>query len=422
MNNKILITLIAFFISSSLIYGNLPQSKEANLIEQTSPREVVMEAVGVYNSKKFNKKSDVRKNGFSNASLDAKRAAIHYLLYNGTDPIISNKDEKDRFSEIENDFFDASRIQSFVTYTDPKSKKITLGRGRGLKVVLNLKVNKAAVVSYLEDNAVIFSKDELTEILGYPFIMVIPQSKTDQTPLEVLAADDKAKHAAGVIESYLTNTSYDVVVPSQTSELNALISDVLSVSNSVSDSTYELALSIGSDIYLDYSITFVDGAYSTKQAAITIRAFETTTGRLLGSETGYSKSREGQDYVSIEEATLSALGNVLTRVLNYWEADLSKGTQYKVIAQIDSTSMSNDDILLLQENFFKILEQYSNWTKENIVTTRTMDVLVWADPQDYAKARLLTSALLKDFKQNLKQFDFELINQNRKLIMFTIKK
>lgn len=133
-------------------------------------------------------------------------------------------------------------------------------------------------------------------------------------------------------------------------------------------------------------------------------------------------SLEGQDYVSIEEATLSALGNVLTRVLNYWEADLSKGTQYKVIAQIDSTSMSNDDILLLQENFFKILEQYSNWTKENIVTTRTMDVLVWADPQDYAKARLLTSALLKDFKQNLKQFDFELINQNRKLIMFTIKK
>tara|TARA_A100001015_G_scaffold65360_1_gene72283 strand:- start:2963 stop:3922 length:960 start_codon:yes stop_codon:yes gene_type:complete len=318
--------------------------------------------------------------------------------------------------------FSPEKIASFVTFTDSKSTQFTLNKGRGLKVITNINVNKYALQSYLEENAVIFSKDELTEILGYPQIMVIPQSLNDQSALDVLASDKNAKHAAGVVEGYLTNNSYDVVVPSQTSELNNLISSIYSTGNSIKDSSYELALSIGADIYLDYSIAGVDAGYSTTQYAVTIRAFETTTGRLLGSETGYSKARKGQDFVSIEEATLSALGNVISRVLNYWEDDLSKGTQYKIIAQIDPKSLSSDDIYQLQENFFKILEQYTNWTKENIVTNRTMDVLVWCDPEEYPKSRLLTRALMQDFKRNLKKYNFELLNQNRKLILFNISK
>ncbi|MAH80368.1 MAG: hypothetical protein CMP39_01615 [Rickettsiales bacterium] len=417
---SILMVFIGFY--SSLIFAELPISKEANLIEQVSPREVIIESTGIYYSEKFRKKADVRRNGYTNALIDAQKSAIYYLLFKGSDPIISNFDEEQRFKVFENLIFSQNTLTKFITFTDPKARKITLNKGKGLKIITKINVNKFALQSYLEENAVVFSKDELTELLGYPQIMVIPQGKTNQTPLQVLTNDENAKHAAGVLESYLTNNSYDVIVPNQTSDLNTMIADIYASTKNTKDSAYELALSIGADIYFDYSIVGTTAAYSTTQYSVTIRAFETTTGRLLGSETGYSKSRKGQDFVSIEEATLSALGNVINRVLNYWEDDLSKGTQYKVIAQIDTTALSSDDVFELQENIFKILEQYSNWTKENIVTNKTIDVLMWCDPEEYPKSRHLTRSLMKDFKQYLKKFDFELITQNRKLILFNIKK
>ena len=422
MNKKLLIILAFSLFFNCLIYADLPNLKEARIIEQSSPREVILESTGVYHSKKLRKKLDIRKFGLSNAILDAQRSAIYFLLFQGTDPILSSDDERNRFVIFQHRVFKEENVRSLISFTSQKMQKITLNKGRGYKVIATVQVNKDALVKQLEDANIIFSKEELTTILGYPQIMVLPQTVTGKTALEVLDSDLDAKHAAGVLESYLTNKSYDVVMPSQTAQLNTMISSVLNQSNTKRDSSYELALSIGSDIYIDFSISHSKSAYDTDQYAVTIRAFETTTGRLLGSETGYSKPRKGQKQLSIEEATLSGLGNVLSRVMNYWEDDLSKGIQYKLIATIDSDKIKSQDIYDLQNNFIKIIEQYSNWSKENIITSQTMDLTLWCDSDRYSKSRLIVRDLMKDFRKNLKKYTFNITNQNRKLIIIEITK
>ena len=79
---------------------------------------------------------------------------------------------------------------------------------------------------------------------------------------------------------------------------------------------------------------FEDDSYGTNKYSITIRVFETTTGRLLGSETGYSKSRKSEKMLNIEEAINDAIDKVITKVINYWNSDLKNGIQYKTIIQI----------------------------------------------------------------------------------------
>ena len=67
---------------------------------------------------------------------------------------------------------------------------------------------------------------------------------------------------------------------------------------------------------MEYSIGQSKSAYDTDQMAVTLRAYETTTGRLLATQTGYSKPRVGELFLSIEEALLSVLGSVEQRIFS----------------------------------------------------------------------------------------------------------
>ena len=76
----------------SMLSAQLPVSRQAKLVEVVSSSEVMIEATGIYKGKgkkSKHKKKDVEKNGVSKAILDSKRAAIHFLLFGGTDPIIT---------------------------------------------------------------------------------------------------------------------------------------------------------------------------------------------------------------------------------------------------------------------------------------------------------------------------------------------
>ena len=203
--------------------------------------------------------------------------------------------------------------------------------------------------------------------------------------------------------------------------LNTITKKQLSIENTKADPSYELALSLGSDVYIDFNIAEADAEYDTKKYSATLRAFETSTGRLLGSETGYSQARRGDDYVSTEEAVLQALPNLLSRVSNYWKADMLKGIQYKTIISISKESFKDENIEPIQDGIIDSIEKLSHTSKEIIVTKHTIDYILWVDSETLSSARKVYKKLKAEYRLTNAPGTLDLINQNRKLLQIIVK-
>ncbi len=400
-------------------------SKEATLVEVVSSSEVLVEAVGVYEStekSRRKRKKDTKRYGKEKAIDNAKRAAVYYLLYNGTDPLLSDADSIKRFKAIENEVFSDDFIDEVIMYVDPKPNRvISLNDGEGVKVFNNIKINFAFLREMLEDNLVIYSYQELVEEIGFPQIMVLPSSEEGKSSIDVLKSNKLSQHAAGAIESYLTSKRYEVIIPTQLENLNDITKSIALLDKSKQDPIYQLALRIGSDIYLEYSVVATKGAYETDKVAVTLRAYETTTGRLLGTETGYSKPRVGEEFVSIEEALLGALNNVTHRIMKYWEEDLYKGVQYKVILQVTKDGLSDEKLEDIQNDMFDAFEEVALLVKENTVTNKTIDVNLWCNHEKITNSRNLYKQLKSYFSEKQNTLKLKQVNRNRKLLYLEIE-
>lgn len=402
--------------------SNLPESREGTIINAASSAEIIVEASGIYYSeKRFGAKKEVRKYGIDYASKDAGKAAVYTLLFSGTDPILSTDVEKQTFSSVQESFFNDDNIKTFITYEEARpSKKVSLKDGKGIKIVKQFKVNRDLLVKTLEDQNVLTKRETIEDLLGNPTIMVIPQTSKGQTPIELLSTDENAKIAATVVQSFLTARQYDVILPDQQSFLNDLTNSQLNLADREEDMAYQLALSVGSDIYIDFSVSHSKAAYDTDKYAVTVRAFETTTGRLLGSETGHAQARKDEKFVSIEEAMLDAINSVLSRVTTYWKSDLEDGIQYKVITSIDADAFSEAELENLQDVYFDTIEDVAKKTKEVIVTSQTIDYLIWCDPKEYDKSRDVWRAIRRQFNAEYPKARITSLNQNRKLLLLKI--
>ncbi|NQV14559.1 hypothetical protein HQ531_03805 [bacterium] len=424
MNQRLSVcTTALLFLLNSVVFAQLPVSKQATLIESVSSAEVMIEATGIYNGsgkRDSQKKKDVKKNGMSKAALDAKKSAVYFVLFGGTDPLLSSEEERQKFGEHEAFFFNNDNISNYISYEDlAVIKKVKIDGGKGLKVVKRFKVNKGLLTKDLESRNVVAARADLAETIGNPFIMVLPAVKKGESPVELLRTNLQLKHAAAVIESYLTARQYDVVVPEQQESMDALNTAQMELGDREEDYAYQLALSVGSDIYIEYSGAVEDAGYGTKKYALVVRAYETTTARLLGTETGYSQGRKGEIMVSIEEAMNDAIENVLSRITNYWKTDVEKGIQYKLIFNL-STDFDEDQVEEIQFAIMDAIESISSSSKENIVTKQTVDYLIWCDPQKYDKSSKVYRAVKKYFSNEETEGALRKINVNRKMILLKV--
>ena len=178
-------------------------------------------------------------------------------------------------------------------------------------------------------------------------------------------------------------------------------------------------MSIGSDVYIEFSGVQEDAGYGTKKYAMVVRAYETTTARLLGTETGYSQGRKGELMVSVEEAMNDAIDNVLSRITNYWKKDVDRGIQYKLIFNI-STDFDEDQIEEIQFALMDAIEEMSKSSKENIVTNQTVDYLIWCDPNKYDKSSKVYRYVKKYFKKEETEGILRKITVNRKMILLKV--
>ena len=414
---------IQFLVLFSLINAQLPVSKQATLVETVSSSEVMIEATGIYKGKGKKKKhkiKDVKSKGVSMATLDAKKSAVWHVLFGGTDPLLKSSQEQQIFGQHQGFFFNNDNISNYITYEDALLiKKLNTDGGQGIKIVKRFKVNKELLTKDLEARNVIAAREDLAETIGNPFIMVLPAVNKGQSPIDALRTNPAYKHAASVVESYLTARQYDVIVPQQQESLESLNAAQMDLGDREEDYSYQLALSIGSDVYIEFSGIQEDAGYGTKKYALTVKAFETTTARLLGTETGYSQGRKGELMVSVEEAMNDAIDKVLARVTEYWKKDVKKGIQYKLIINL-STDFDEDEVEEIQFALMDAIEEMSKASKENIVTNQTVDYLLWCDPGKYDKSSKVYRYVKKYFKQEDTSGTLRKVNVNRKMILLKV--
>ena len=424
---QLLVLVFVFQLLGTFVFSQVPLSKEATLIEAVSSSEWLIEATGKYTSpekREKKAKKDVDKNGVTKATDDAKKAVVYFVLFGGTDPLISSSQERQKFDEYESFYFDMSNISRYISWEESAlQKKVKLNGGKGLKIVKRFKINKTILMKDLENHNILEAREDLADVLGNPFIMVLPEVVKGENPIEMLQSNPKLKHAASVVESFLTARQYDVVVPSAMENLDNLNAAQMSLGGQEEDFSYQLALSIGSDIYITYAGVVESAGYGTEKYSMIVRAYETTTARLLGTETGYSQARKGEIMVSIEEAMNGAIDNVLSRLVNYWESDLKNGIQYKLVVSI-STDFDEDESEGISFAFMDAVEEISNKSKENIATSQTLDYLLWCDPGKYDKSSKVYRYLKKKFGNFVEDegvtAKLRKINVNRKMILLKV--
>lgn len=382
----------------------MPVANEATFIESYSPAEVTIRATGV----------GVGENNSVGAEQDLKRTAVQFVLLMGSDPLISTPEERMRFQNIQEMFYE--NVDKYITWSasEVTSQSRTTWNGHpALKRTKAVRIHRENLRRDLTERGVLVARAELEEAQGNPVIMVIPDSPAGQTPLQVLDKNSLAKQAAAVIESYLTARMYEVVVPRAMDQIDQMTKLQADIAGASEDPAYAMAMAIGSDVYFVYS-----GQVGNGKASVAVKAYETTTARLLGTETGYSKTRPGAAQGAlVEEAVSDAVDKVLERIKAYWQADLKQGLQYRIIFRVEG-SFSPDALESLQMKIGDLIEENFDKSKENVLTAKTMDYNIWAKKDDFSRSAKIYQMLKEQLagKAKLRQ-----ININRKLLILAIE-
>jgi hypothetical protein len=404
--------------------GNLPVSRQATFVEAVTADEVLIKAKGVGGvSGMFGFKEE---ESVKLAEQDARKSALYFVVYGGAglDGIVKSDEEKRKFGPIEQELFANDNVQKYISWeSNSFDSRVKLAGGEKIRIEKQFRINRAALLTFLTDRKVIEKLEDVTEEIGLPTLMALPEVKPGENPLNELRSNAALKQGASVIEAYLTQKKYNVVAPEQAQQIYEQQKAQLSVKGHEEDLSYMIALSVGSDIYVSYTVT-VDtrkvGSTDVRKASVSVRAYETTTARLLGAETGYSEESAAPANALVEAAVTNALNNVISRLNAYWQDDLKNGSQYKIIFTI--TGQYDEDTKYdIADAAAKTLKKIANRTKENVVADNTLDYLAWIQDKDLQSPSALFRELRREFGNNFSQGKLKQITLNRKLIVVGIE-
>ncbi|HOQ80272.1 MAG TPA: hypothetical protein PLH63_04355, partial [Candidatus Cloacimonadota bacterium] len=83
-------------------------------------------------------------------------------------------------------------------------------------------------------------------------------------------------------------------------------------------------------------------------------------------------------------------------------------------------SLSEDEVLDIQDLFEDVVKKFSKRSKENIATKQTLDYSIWCDPAKYDSSRRLLRDIRQEFDNSAFGAKIKPINTNRKLILLKI--
>lgn len=423
-NIAIAVSLVALSACMMVGQGNLPTSREATFVEANGPAEVMIRAKGIGGVKGmwgFKEEESVKM-----AESDARKAAVYFVVYGGAglDGLLRSEDDKRKFATTENEFFDETNIQKFIAWeASGFDSRVKMAGGEKIKIEKQFRVNRKAISDQLVERRIMASVQDITEEIGMPTIMALPEVKPGQNPLDELRSNTVLKQGASAIESHLTSKKYSVIAPDQAEQIFQQQKAQMSLKGHEEDLSYAIALSVGSDVYITYTITVdkrVIGSSEVRKASVSVRAYETTTARLLGTETGYSDESAAPATALVEAAVTNALNNVMSRINSYWQDDLKNGLQYKVIVNITG-KFDEDQKYDIEDAVQKMLKKLCSKTKQNVVSDKTIDYLVWVSNPDMQNPTGFFRELRKEFNANFSAGKLRQVNLNRKLMLVAVE-
>ena len=239
-----------------------------------------------------------------------------------------------------------------------------------------------------------------------PVLMVLPAaSGKGSSPMEVVSNNPFARATMEGINEYLTEKGYEVRSLEGSEDLSGLIQMQGDISGNGDDMSYMAGLALGADVYIKFSGSVKNGMVTAE-----ISAYETSTARLLGTKTGsvqdHGSTKNNQRYL-VHSAAQKAMPALERTIHSYWAEDLKKGVQYKVIMRIGER-FSGSALEDLQDQGISALRSRFNSLKVNAMTEKTIDLVVYADPNEdpdafavYSAIRQSVSSLAQAKKNNI---------------------
>ena len=257
---------------------------------------------------------------------------------------------------------------------------------------------EATTETYADQSAI----QEITQ----PIIMVSPVlSMKDGVP-DLSSESPYSRTTAEAINNYLTKKNYDVKSVDGQAELNSILQMQNDIANTEDDLSYLAGIALDADIYIKYN-----QEVTNDEVSVEVSAYETSTSRLLGSQSSVVRNNGHTSKINLNSnigaAVRKAMPGLEQKILGYWKMDLSKGTQYKVVVNIKgeySDSQTED----MHDAIMKGLKGNFNSVKVNVMTAKTLDFVIYANPlkykdsqEVYTKIRQILKPIAETKKNNI---------------------
>ena len=368
-----------------------PTSYQAEEIESLDANRVRVAAVGVGDDTQ-------------SAIIDGYRAAV----YRVSQDLVQSAEEHVAFDGAQDEIY--ANANKYIERYQIKSRRVE--PHAAVKLNLDLVVNRKRLHDDLVSMGVIKAQSELLSELRNPTIVVLPETR--------LANQSWLQFATDHVTSYLTNRKFEVLDAKQIAKLDSMSAQSRTAAGIAADSQASIALQLGGDIYIVYDVDVAHGSVGrdgTVKATASARAFETTTGRAVGSATGFSReyaATAGADEKAVAEALSDAIDRVLNNVMDYWKDDAVKGFQFLIQVR---GSFGSDSGQQVRRAVYQTVKATVNEMKENLATDQTLNYHVW-----YKGANTdLLFALQDAFAKQAPGHKLISISENRKLLQLKVE-
>ena len=293
-----------------------PAIYEASFVESSGTGEMMIKSSGIGCT-------------MEEATIEAKKTAIWFVLEGGDKPILKSAAEKTKAVGLAQQMY--LNTAKYIRYQSEIKGKAK--QGDKTKLTYLFKVDVAMIKEELVASEIITSEDEIGEQIGMPTISVFADK-----------GGDYAKTSVTVMQEYFQDNSFEVYAAAQGDKVNNLVSKISTLEGAETDPMHDLALSLGSDIYAKINYSGGAGSMGTAKASVTVEVFETASGKLLGSTTGYSAERKVTDpNALVQEATNDASAKIISQIKKEWMEMAKKGKPFKVTVLSNSADGAGVD-------------------------------------------------------------------------------
>jgi hypothetical protein len=269
------------------------------------------------------------------AIIDAKKAAMFHVVKNN----LKTTKARMNFSMVARSFY--VRYNSFVKNVQHDGTYATNDDNMA-QVKARITVDRAQVMSFLKDRGVI-NMVRVRKTIGNPTVAIKSRWTTKDTSWEARI------HAAA--NDFLVSRKYNVVdVDSGAKKLNKVAQVVLKQQGIPGDKSARAAMLLGADVIFEVSAT-VETKGGDVKGEVSIKAYETTTRRLIGSSTGFGRTYPvgaQREKLTVTEAIQNTMQKVLVQVMNYWQSDVRDGNRFYIMiaGKLDAVQDMNDIMTL----------------------------------------------------------------------------